>query len=142
VLLPRTQRSLAGLVLDFLVPGAQAATPDFNVDTPKIRSIQASMKKRHQSLIPYYASGAIGYTKDALVGIRDASAIPLKERNRVKKLVAGDNSDRNALYQAIADANGHPEWEPEVRATFAEKWVQKAESGWWYQDSAGSWEQK
>jgi uncharacterized protein YdbL (DUF1318 family) len=142
LLMPGTEPSLGIALLDFLIPSAQAATPDFNVDTPKIRSIQAGMKKRHQSLTSYYASGAIGYTRDALVGIRDTSAIPLKERNRVKKLVAADNKDRNALYQAIADANGHPEWEPEVRATFMKKWVKGAESGWWYQDDGGSWKHK
>jgi uncharacterized protein YdbL (DUF1318 family) len=139
---PQTERSLAAAVVDFLIPSAQAATPDFNVDTPKIRGIQASMRKRHQSLIPYYTSGAIGYTGAALVAVRDASAVPLKERNRMKKLVAGDNKDRNALYKAIADANGHPEWEPEVRATFAKKWVQEANSGWWYKDGGGAWKQK
>jgi uncharacterized protein YdbL (DUF1318 family) len=138
----RTDRSFVGLALDFLIPPAQAATPDFNVDTPKIRGIQASMRKRHQSLNPYYASGAIGYTQNGLLGIRKASAVPLKERNRMKKLVAGDNKDRNALYKAIANANGHPEWEPEVRATFAKKWVQEANSGWWYQDASGAWKQK
>jgi hypothetical protein len=138
----RTERSFVGLALDFFIPSAQAATPDFNVDTPKIRGIQASMRKRHRSLTPYYASGAIGYSRNALLRIRDASAVPLKERNRMKKLVAADNKDRNALYKAIANANGHPEWEPEVRATFAKKWVQEAHSGWWYQDGSGNWKQK
>jgi uncharacterized protein YdbL (DUF1318 family) len=142
MLLPSAERSLAVAVLDFLVPPAQAASPDFNVNTPQIRGIQASMKKRHPSLAPHFASGAVGYTRDALVAIRDASAIPLKARNRVKKMVAADNKDRNALYQAIANANGHPEWEPEVRSTFTKKWIQKAKAGWWYQDGGGAWKQK
>jgi uncharacterized protein YdbL (DUF1318 family) len=142
MLMPRTERSLAVVVLDFLVPPAQAASPDFNVNTPEIRSIQARMKNRHPSLAPHFSSGAVGYTRDALVAIRDASAIPLKARNRVKKMVAADNKDRNALYQAIANANGHPEWEPEVRSTFTKKWIQKAKAGWWYQDGGGAWKQK
>ncbi len=142
-LLPtRTDRSFASIALDFLIPSAHAASPDFNVDTPEIRALQASMKKRHSSLAPYYANGAIGYTQDALVGIHDASVIPLKERARVQKLVAGENSDRDALYRAIANANGYPEWEADVRATFAKKWVQEAGAGWWYQDENGAWKQK
>ena len=54
-------------VLDFLVPPAQAAEPDFNVDTPAIRRLQAGMKRRHDDLEPHYASGTVGFGNDALV---------------------------------------------------------------------------
>jgi uncharacterized protein YdbL (DUF1318 family) len=133
---------LLGPVLDALVPPAHAAAPDFSVDTPEIRKLQASMKARNASLKPYYADGAVGFTRDALVGIKDPSAVPLRERRRVEKLVAAESRDRNALYRAIAGANGHPKWEAEVRATFARTWVEKAETGWWYQDAQGKWRQK
>jgi len=129
-------------VLNFLIPPAHAAAPDFNVNTPKIRKIQAQMKKRNASLKPYYAKGAIGFTRDALVKIRDASAIPLKQRGKIKKMVAAENADRNALYQAIADANGHPEWLPKVRNTYAGIWVEEAGKGWWYQNAKGQWKQR
>jgi uncharacterized protein YdbL (DUF1318 family) len=129
-------------LLDFLIPAAQAGTPDFTVNTPRIRQLQASMKKRFKSLKPFYEGGAIGFTKDALVSVHDAAAIGLKNKNRVKQLVAAENSDRNALYQAIAEANGHPDWEPEIRATFARTWIQKAARGWWFQASNGGWKQK
>jgi uncharacterized protein YdbL (DUF1318 family) len=136
------QRSIARRVLDFFIPAAQAAAPDFTVNTPLIRKLQAAMKQRNGELSGYYANGAIGFTRDARVAIHDATAISLKERNRVKQLIAAENRDRDALYRAIADANGHPEWEPEVRATFARTWIQKAARGWWYQDGNGRWKQK
>ena len=130
-----------GAVLDFLIPPARAAEPDFNVDTPAIRRLQAGMKQRHDELEPYYASGAVGFANDGLVELRDAAAVPLKDRNKVKKLVADENQDRNALYREIAGANGHPEWEGDVRATFAKTWVDKARSGWWYK-IPGGWKRK
>jgi uncharacterized protein YdbL (DUF1318 family) len=139
---PKGEWQFATTVLEFFIPSAHAATPNFNVDTPKIRSLQASMKQRHASLAPHYSSGAIGFTNNALVGIRDSSAISLRDRNQVQSLVSAENSNRNELYRAIANANGHPEWEQEVRATFARKWVEGAGAGWWYQNSAGSWQQK
>ena len=139
---PRKEHQFIAGLLNFLIPTAAAAQPDFNVNTPGIRSLQAAMKKRNSSLTKHYSSGAIGFTRDALITLRDPSAVPLKERNRVKKLVAADNRDRNGLYQAIADANGHPEWEPEVRATFARTWAQKAAKGWWYQTTGGQWRQR
>jgi hypothetical protein len=132
----------AGTLLDLAVPRAEAAQPDFNADTPEIRRIQAQMKDRHQDLAPFYGAGAIGFDRDARVAIRDQQAVSLKDRNRLKQLVDAENRDRGALYAAIARANGHPEWEPQVRETFAGTWVKKASKGWWYQDASGRWRQK
>ena len=133
---------LANRMLDFLVAPVQAATPNFSVDSPEIRKIQASMKNRHGALKPFYDSGAIGYTKDGLVAVRDDSQVPLKQRGQLKGLVAADNKDRAALYKAIAKANAHPEWEQDVRQTFAGTWVQQASPGWWYQNPQGQWVKK
>ena len=68
--------------------------------------------------------------------------MPLAERNAVRKLVADENSDRNALYREIAAANGHPEWESDIRGTFAQRWIAKARSGWWYRNAGGQWVRK
>jgi uncharacterized protein YdbL (DUF1318 family) len=66
----------------------------------------------------------------------------LKDRNQATQLVAAENANRNQLYQAIANANGHPEWAAQIKATFAARWVGNAQGGWWYQSSNGSWKQK
>jgi uncharacterized protein YdbL (DUF1318 family) len=129
---------LAGLMA---VPAAIAAA-DLEINTPAIAAIQGSMQSRHGQLAPHYASGAVGLTRDGLVAVRDANAVPLKDRQGVNSLVAAENKDRNALYKEIANANGHPEWESEVRSTFAQRWVQKAQGGWWYQDASGGWAKK
>ncbi|MCB1859747.1 MAG: YdbL family protein [Gammaproteobacteria bacterium] len=135
-------RQIAMGILEFLIPAANAAQPNFTVDTPQIRKLQAGMKARNTRLAGYYSSGAIGFTRDALVAVRDPAVVPLKDRNLVNKLVADENRDRNALYKAIAAANGHPEWEGDVRATFAKTWVDKAGKGWWYQDPKGRWSRR
>ena len=133
---------LLGAMLESLVPRAHAAAPDFSVDSPEIRKLQASMKSRNPSLQPYYASGAVGFSNEALVEIRDAASVPLRERSLVKQLVEAENRDRSDLYRAIARANGHPEWEADVRATFARTWADKADPGWWYQNARGDWRKK
>lgn len=135
-------QSLANQALDFLIPSAAAAQPDFNASSPAVRKLQASMKSRNSALTPHYNSGAVGFTRDAMIAIHDAGAISLKERNKVQGLISAENSDRSALYKAIAEANGHPEWEPEIRATFARTWVDKAAGGWWYQNAKGVWMKK
>ncbi|RMD68600.1 MAG: DUF1318 domain-containing protein, partial [Gammaproteobacteria bacterium] len=67
---------------------------------------------------------------------------PLRERAKVKRWVAEENRDRKALYREIARANGHPEWEDDIRATFAKRWIAHAKPGWWYQDKQGQWHRK
>lgn len=129
-------------MLDFVVPAAHAQAVDIDISSPGVRRIQASMKARNAQLEKYYESGAVGFTADAMVAVRDLNSVPLRERNGVRQLVADENSDRSALYREIAVANGHPEWEDEIRATFARRWIANAESGWYFQENDGSWRQK
>lgn len=123
------------------VPRAQAQA-DLSIDTQAIRRLQASMKQRLGALRPYLNSGAVGFAANGDLAIRDLSNVPLKERSKVKNLVAAENRERAALYREIAQANGHPEWTDDVRQTFARRWIANAESGWWYQDSGGNWKRK
>jgi uncharacterized protein YdbL (DUF1318 family) len=130
-------------VLNLLVPAAEAAQgADLNVSTPAIRQLTQSMEERHAKLKKYYDSGAVGLTRDGLVEVRDQNLVPLPERNSTRKLVADENADRANLYREIATANGHPEWEMDIRTTFAERWASKAAAGWFYQDKDSNWKQK
>ncbi len=128
-------------VLDTLVPAAAAQQPDVNIATPAIGALRAAMAARHAQLRAHYDSGAIGMQADGLIALRDPKPVALDARNLVKKLVADENRDRNRLYAEIAQANGHPEWEPDIRRTFAAAWVENAPVGWWYQ-GGGNWSQK
>ena len=117
------------------------AAADLEVNTPAVSAIKNSMQSRHTQLAPYYASGAIGLTKDGLIAVKDANAVPLAQRGALTSLVKDENADRNNLYKEIAVANGHPEWQAEIQGTFAGRWIDKAQSGWWVQ-GAGGWVKK
>jgi uncharacterized protein YdbL (DUF1318 family) len=131
-----------GTVLNALVPAAHAqAQANLDVNTPEIRAITGSMAARFQQLKPYFDSGAVGYTADGHIDVRDSNAVPLPERANVKRLVAEDNRDRDALYAEVAKANGHPEWKNDIQATFARRWIDKAPGGSWFQEG-GTWKQK
>ena len=132
----------AGAVLDVLVSPAQAQSADLNVSTPAIRALTQSMEARHAQLKKYYDSGAVGFTQDGLVEVRDQNLIPLPERTGARRLVAEENADRANLYREIATGNNHPEWEADIRSTFAERWISRASPGWYYQDATGAWKQK
>lgn len=130
------------VALDLMIAPAHAAEADLSIDSPAIRKIQASMKSRFDSLLPYYDQGLIGIMSDGYLAVRDIGQVPLKDRNTLKKLVDAENGDRRSLYRAIAEANGHPEWEGDIQATFAKRWVGNARAGWWHQAQSGNWQQK
>ena len=129
------------LVVHWLVPAAEAQQANLDISSPAIGKIEASMRARHAQLLPYYDSGAIGLTDNGLVAVRDPKAVPLSARKTVNQLVADDNNDRAALYREIAAANGHPEWEAQIQQTFARRWIELAQAGWYYQ-SGGGWVRK
>jgi uncharacterized protein len=132
-----------GHALELLVPPAHAQNANIDISSPEVDAILGSMRSRYQGeLKKYFASGSVGYAANGDIAVRDQAAVPLTERATVKRLVAEDNSDRAALYAAIAKANGHPEWEAEIRQTFARRWIEKASAGEYYQDTGGNWVQK
>lgn len=126
----------------FLAVSPVHAQSNLEINTPAISQLKGAMQSRHAQLEPFLASGAVGLTNDGSMQLRDANAVPLAQRQAVNGLVAAENADRNALYREIARANGKPEWEAEIRATFGQRWISKAPSGWWVQDTRGSWVRK
>ena len=126
-----------------LISTAYAQAPNINIDTPQVQAIKERMAARHREhLAAWYEAGAIGLTRNGLVEIRDRAAVGLADRRNLERVVGEENSDRNAVYREIALANGHPEWEEEIRQTFARQWISNAREGWHYQTAEGSWTQK
>ena len=132
----------AAMILCLSMPLGALAQGNLEINTPAITSLKSAMQGRHGQLAPYYGSGAVGIARDGSIALRDANAVPLAQRQAVSGLVAAENNDRAALYREIARANGHPEWEAEVRSTFGQRWADKAQPGWFVQNASGQWSQK
>ena len=125
------------------IGSAYAQSPDISIKTPAIQAIQSRMASRFDGqLRAHFDSGALGFTNSGTVSVRDASKIPLAERVAVNQAVADQGRDSAAVYREIAVANGHPEWEAQIRQVFARQWIDSAKGGWWYQDAGGGWKQK
>ena len=123
--------------------GTAHAQADLTIESPQVQAIQQRMAQRFRgTLQSHFDSGALGFTRDGRVEIRDAAAVPLAARTSLKQAVADDNRDRDAVYREIAIANGHPEWESQIRETFASQWIERASPGWYYQDASGAWQRK
>lgn len=133
----------AGEILDYFVPSAQAQQAEIDINTPQINAIKERMAQRQRdNLNAFFDAGAIGFSNDGLVVLRDRAAVPLSDRRNLESIVAEENRDRKAVYREIAVANGHPEWEGDIQKTFAQEWVSSARKGWYYQDASGAWLQK
>lgn len=141
---PQASRQPRFELMSLFINSAQAADGvDITIRTPAIQAIQNRMAERFQTqLEPHFSSGALGFGKDGLVVVREAAKLALKDRVSVTQLVADDNRDRKAVYREIAVANGHPEWEDDIRDIFARQWIESARKGWWYQAGDASWKQK
>ena len=119
-----------------------AAQANLEINTPAINSLKSAMAARHVQITAHYNSGAVGIGRDGGVHLRDANAVPLPQRAQVTGLVTAENADRTALYKEIARANAKPEWEGEIRSTFAARWIEKAQAGWYVQNPQGQWVHK
>ncbi len=129
--------------VSWIISTAHAQEADINVSSPAITVLRDRIKGRYEnSLKPFLDNQAVGFTNAGLVAVVDASSLGLKDRQVVNKLVADENRDRDALYREIAVANGHPEWEDQIREAFVKQWTKQAKSGWKYQNEAGQWQTK
>lgn len=136
------QRGVQAPVFSLQLIASAQAQADITIRTPAIQAIRERMRARFGQLRPHFDSGALGMTRDGRIAVRDPASLPLRDRATLNQLVADDNRDRDAVYREIAVANGHPEWEGEIRTTFAREWIQAASRGWYYHDAGGNWVQK
>jgi uncharacterized protein YdbL (DUF1318 family) len=141
-LMPVPTTPLGLRLLDLLIPAAAAQQADFDAQSPASRALEQSLKNRFPQIKPFLDGGAVGLTSAGLLEIRDRNAVPLAQRNAVRQLISEQNTDWEALYREIARINGHPEWVDQIRSVFAERWIAKADRGWYYRDAGGTWKQR
>lgn len=118
------------------------AAADLNASSPGVQAARAQLEAIAAQMRPYFESGAVGWTANGLVAIHDAAAVSLQARAGLSGLVSSNNSALQNLYQQIANANGHPDWEGQIQQTFAQTWISKAPAGYWYQNASGQWQKK
>lgn len=125
------------------VPPAEAQQIDVNITTPAIRTLIASRKQRYATLVPLFNQGVLGENNQGLVEIRALEGLSLQDKARAKALSAQENSDRQQLYKALAEANKIPADQVQKIATiFAEVNRREAPSGWWIQGPDNHWRKK
>jgi hypothetical protein len=93
------------------------------VSNPTIRSLKAKMKERFALMKPWFNRGVLSEGDDGYVDIAQAGGLGLKEKNEIRNLVDAENSDRRALYQAVAEAlDIDPSQVDRIGTIFAKEW--------------------
>jgi uncharacterized protein YdbL (DUF1318 family) len=125
------------------MPLVMAQDININMTTPAIRQLIASRKQRFPNLVPFFDKGAVGENNRGMMEIRELDKLSLQEKGRVQTIVQQENSDREQLYRALAEANNiAQERIADIAAIFAGVNRQEARAGWWIQQGSGAWEKK
>ncbi len=148
----RPAEKAADGLIDDVWPGLEKAggvTPalaqkeiDMVMNTPALLTLKKSMAARFGLLKPHLESVVIGPTHDGTVALRDAALLNVNVLLALDALIAEENKDRATLYREIARANGRPEWEADLRATFGKRWISRVPNGWVYRNDKGLWAKK
>jgi hypothetical protein len=93
------------------------------VSNPTIRTLKQQMKERFKMLKPWFDQQVLKEGDDGYVVIAQTGGLGLKEKNEIRKLVDAENSDRKALYRAVAEAlQIDPGQIDRIGRIFAEQW--------------------
>src|SRR4051812_2751249 len=92
---PAPGKQPSASLLDLVIPAAHGAdAPDIQVRTPQTDAIRERMKARFGGqLKTLFDSGAVGFTANGLVAVRDAGSLPLDQRSQANAVVGQENSD-------------------------------------------------
>ncbi|WP_025270725.1 DUF1318 domain-containing protein [Hippea sp. KM1] len=120
----------------FFIHKAYAADV-LNTTNAKIKAIKNSMKQRFAIMKPYYQKGYLGETLDGHLKIYTQPK-SLKDKIKLKKLVAAENRDREMLYKEVARVlNIQPSQMDRLRRIFAKQWQDTAPAGTYIQTATG-----
>ncbi len=119
------------------------AAGELTVSNATIRQLKVRMKARYPSLAPYLKGGFVGEGANGLLVIRSDKGLGLKKKAELKRLVNAENSDRMALYRAVAQSLNIPSSQiVRVQKIFATEWQKTAPRGTFIQRPSGSWVRK
>lgn len=103
-----------------------AYAEDFSAD---VSAAISRRKSRGKTIESYLAKGYIGENRNALLQLMGQA--PADKRDSINKMVNEENSDRNAIYSAVAKKNETSQ--KEVRKVFFEDDYKRAPSGSWFE---------
>ena len=122
---------------------AEANAAEFNLESPKLEAIKASLKSRVPDIIEQKRAGVLGETNDGLISIHDPLKLKPLQAKKIQDLVKGENLDRQSLYQEVVRSNHLvPDHLAKVKESFSRSFQAESPSKTWVQAADGTWSQK
>jgi len=113
-------------------PNVYAAEYNLKQMTPAVEQALLSRKARFDQLEAYKAKGVVGENNRGYVEL-------LSPDEKAAEIVKGENADRRAIYQAIAEQNGIASQLDVIEKVFAQVQQEKAQAGYKVQLADGIW---
>jgi len=125
------------------IGNAEAAGPNFQVDSPKALSIRDNLAKRLEEVLAQKRAGVIGESNDGFLVLKAPEKLKKLFQRKVEKLVVDENTDRRALYDEVLVVNSAAKNRlKDIQMSFARSFQAESPSGTWIQAEDGSWSQK
>ncbi len=113
---------------------------ELTVSNATIRTLKSSIKQNYPLLRRWLIEGVLAENFEGYVVVKDESGLNLKERVGMKRTMNEENSNRKALYEAVAHALNIPSSQiKKVGRIFAQQWQRAVPQGTWIEKEPGKW---
>ncbi len=137
---PETKEAAPGPV-SLRLFGSQAwAAGELDVSNATIRTLKSRIKSNYPLLRKWLIQGVLGENYKGFVVMKNEGGLNLKARVEAKRTMEEENSNRKALYAAVAKALDIPSSEiPRIGKIFAQHWQKAVPKGTWIEKAPGKW---
>ncbi len=128
--------------VSFLELGVNSACAarELDVSNATIRTLKDRIKQNYPRLRNWFMKGVLGEASNGFVVMRNEGSLNLKSRVEVKRIMQEENSNRKALYAAVAKALDIPASQiNRIGHIFAKQWQRAVPRGTWVETSPGKW---
>ena len=116
------------------------AARELDVSNATIRTLKGRIKQNYPRLRKWLAKGVLGEGYNGYVVMRQAGSLNLKAKVEAKRVMQEENSNRKALYAAVASAlNIQSSQVSRVGRIFAQQWQRAVPPGTWIETAPGKW---
>lgn len=119
---------------------AWAHGQELNVSNATIRTLKSRIKGNYPLLRQWLMAGVLGENYEGYLTLKNENNLNLRDKVNVKRLMNQENSNRQALYKAVAGALNVPASEiGRVGRIFAQQWQATVPPGTWIEKEPGKW---
>lgn len=115
----------------------------FRANTPGALEIRSRQAARLDEIQSQKKAGVLGESKDGTLVLKKGDGLKPLLKQKIEKLVAAENKDREALYEEILSANNLGDSQKAtIQRSFSRSFQGASPSGTWIESPEGEWNQK